>query len=408
MGLLSSCTSTVPSLATDTCAGSCTRGPAQRGRVTDEGARTRSARAPLVPSQHAHTHTHSRYLLADVPQLDDCTRRHLCGTKPHEPSIRTGAREGLRSRRECGPPRADPSAHAGKATHRRCAAVRHRACHPHHQQRERRCWAAFAHFCHFPTNQCHEHRSKKTSSPSHESSVVRHGACWRAGMQRAPACTRVHSAPPRAADRRTQRSATGRTSVSRRRGVVRTWRSHERDSARSQRVLGQRRGGQCDAAADAMAATGPGIKTALLCGALASLAALGLAPTQPGHTSPPVQQRPRTRRGGSAGRSSSRRRLRQSAKTCESDGAQGPRRGESRSGGPSALCELSAVPACLDVCCSVSRAACPQDVQGQEDPGQEGSPEQANPPVDPPEDRQQDQVSVDSTASLRKRGARCM
>ena len=192
MGLLSSCTSTVPSLATDTCAGSCTRGPAQRGRVTDEGARTRSARAPLVPSQHAHTHTHSRYLLADVPQLDDCTRRHLCGTKPHEPSIRTGAREGLRSRRECGPPRADPSAHAGKATHRRCAAVRHRACHPHHQQRERRCWAAFAHFCHFPTNQSTNTGRKKRALPrtSHPSSVmVRVGARACSARLRVHACT---------------------------------------------------------------------------------------------------------------------------------------------------------------------------------------------------------------------------
>ena len=33
-----------------------------------------------------------------------------------------------------------------------------------------------------------------------------------------------------------------------------------------------------------------------------------------------------------------------------------------------------------------------QDLQDQEDPGQEGSPEPANSPVDPSEDRQQDQV----------------
>jgi hypothetical protein len=55
---------------------------------------------------------------------------------------------------------------------------------------------------------------------------------------------------------------------------------------------------------------------------------------------------------------------------------------------------------CLHVfnCTLLLRAACPQDFQDQEDPGQEGSPEQANPPVDPPENRQQDQVSVDVNA----------
>ena len=44
----------------------------------------------------------------------------------------------------------------------------------------------------------------------------------------------------------------------------------------------------------------------------------------------------------------------------------------------------------LHVClCSAARA---QDLQDQEDPGEEGTPEPANSSVDPSEDRQQDQV----------------